>query len=91
MERTLKKINMIMGYMFQNAERFNREVTALAAFRLEYNRSKDYAKAMRAANDTVVETQGDFDRWMAEQKTWLQKQATEAPTAPIAQNLSVKN
>ena len=60
MERTLKKINMIMGYMFQNAERFNREVTALAAFRLEYNRSKDYAKAMKAANDTVVETQGDY-------------------------------
>ena len=60
MERTLKKINMIMGYMFQNAERFNREVTALAAFRLEYNRSKDYAKAMQAANDTVVETQGDY-------------------------------
>jgi hypothetical protein len=60
MERTLKKINMIMGYMFQNAERFNREVTALAAFRLEYNRSKDYAKAMQAANNTVVETQGDY-------------------------------
>jgi hypothetical protein len=51
---------MIMGYMFQNAERFNREVTALAAFRLEYNRSKDYAKAMRVANDTVVETHGDY-------------------------------
>jgi hypothetical protein len=60
MERTLKKINMLMGYMFQNAERFNREVTALAAFRLEYNRSKDYAKAMKAANDTVVETHGDY-------------------------------
>jgi hypothetical protein len=60
MERTLKKINMLMGYMFQNAERFNREVTALAAFRLEYNRSKDYAKAMRVANDTVVETHGDY-------------------------------
>jgi hypothetical protein len=60
MERTGKKINFLVGYMFQNAERFNREVTALAAFRLEYNRSKNYDKAMQAANDAVVETQGDY-------------------------------
>jgi len=60
MERTGKKINFLVGYLFQNAERFNREVTALAAFRLEYNRSKNYDKAMQAANDAVVETQGDY-------------------------------
>ena len=60
MERTGKKINFLVGYMFQNAERFNREVTALAGFRLEYNRSKNYDKAMQAANDAVVETQGDY-------------------------------
>jgi hypothetical protein len=60
MERTGKKINFALGYLFQNAERFNREVTALAAFRLEYNRSKNYDKAMQAANDAVVETQGDY-------------------------------
>jgi hypothetical protein len=60
MERTGKKINFLLGYLFQNAERFNREVTALAAFRLEYNRSKNYDKAMQAANDAVVETQGDY-------------------------------
>jgi cytochrome c oxidase subunit 2 len=41
--------------------------------------------------DIVVESQADFDRWMAEQKTWLQKQATEAPAAPIAQNLPATN
>jgi cytochrome c oxidase subunit 2 len=41
--------------------------------------------------DIVVESQADFDRWMAEQKTWLQKQATEAPASPIAQNLPATN
>ena len=60
MERTAKKINMLIGYLFQNAERFNREVTALAAFRLEYKRSKDFEKAMNAANEAVVKTQGDY-------------------------------
>jgi hypothetical protein len=60
LEKVGKKVNFALGYMFQNAERFNREVTALAAFRLEYNRSKNYDKAVQAANDAVVETQGDY-------------------------------
>lgn len=59
-ERTAKKINMLIGYLFQNAERFNREITALAAFRLEYKRSNNYEKAMNAANDAVTNTQGDY-------------------------------
>jgi len=59
-ERTLKKLNGMISYMFVNAERFNREVSALAAFRLEYARSKNFEKAMKAANDTVVESQGDY-------------------------------
>ena len=59
-ERTAKKINMVIGYLFQNAERFNREVTALATFRLEYNRSKNFEKAMNAANDAVTTTHGDY-------------------------------
>jgi hypothetical protein len=59
-ERTAKKINMVIGYLFQNAERFNREVTALAAFRLEYKRSNNFEKAMNAANDAVTNTQGDY-------------------------------
>lgn len=60
LEKVGKRVNFALGYMFQNAERFNREITALAAFRLEYNRSKNYDKAIQAANDAVVETQGDY-------------------------------
>jgi hypothetical protein len=41
-------------------EAFNRTVTAVMAFQLEMSRSKDYNKALAAADDAVVNTQGDY-------------------------------
>ena len=29
--------------------------------------------------DIVVETQEEYNKWIAEQQTWMQKQATAAP------------
>jgi heme/copper-type cytochrome/quinol oxidase subunit 2 len=33
--------------------------------------------------DIVVETQEEYNKWMAEQQTWMQKQATATPTTTI--------
>ena len=53
------KTEQIMGWVFQNSERMNREVTLIAAFNLEMQKNGgDVDAAIKTALDTVTETNG---------------------------------
>ncbi len=47
-----------LGWLFQNSERFNREVTLLAAFDLAYERTKNVDKAIEEALKVVSDAHG---------------------------------
>lgn len=47
-----------LGWIFQNSERFNREVTLLAAFDLAYEKTKDVDKAVEEAIRLVNDAHG---------------------------------
>jgi hypothetical protein len=47
-----------LGWLFQNSERFNREVTLLAAFDLAYERTKNVDKAIEEALKVVNDAHG---------------------------------
>lgn len=62
--RAIRAVDATLGYFSgiarqapQAIEAINRSVTALAAYRMEFAKSKDYAKALRAAQETVELTQ----------------------------------
>lgn len=68
-QQTLDTFNRMSGFMFQKAELFNREVTALAAYRLattkkRLGKSKPLAKGSKEAfefsNRSIVESQGSY-------------------------------
>ena len=48
-QTTLDKINYVMGYVFKNSERFNREVTMLASFMLAREKGKSFKTAAEEA------------------------------------------
>jgi len=48
-ENTLDKINFVMGYVFKNSERFNREVTMLSSFMLAREKGKSFKAAAEEA------------------------------------------
>jgi hypothetical protein len=48
-ESTLDKVNYVMGYVFKNSERFNREVTMLASFMLARERGMGFRTAAEEA------------------------------------------
>lgn len=53
------KTEQIMGWVFQNSERYNREVTLIAAFNLEMKKNGgDVNGAIKFAIDTINETHG---------------------------------
>ena len=53
------KTEQILGWVFQNSERYNREITLIAAFNLEMKKNGgDVDGAIRAALDLVNETHG---------------------------------
>lgn len=53
------KTEQILGWTFQNSERFNREVTLIAAFNLEMKKSGgDVAKSIQTAIETVTVSHG---------------------------------
>lgn len=53
------KTEQILGWVFQNSERYNREVTLIAAFNLEMQKNKgNVDKAIESAIDLVYETHG---------------------------------
>ena len=48
-QTTLDKINYVMGYVFKNSERFNREVTMMASFMLAREKGKSFKTAAEEA------------------------------------------
>lgn len=48
-QTTLDKLNYVMGYVFKNSERFNREVTMLASFMLAREKGKSFKTAAEEA------------------------------------------
>lgn len=52
------KIEQGLGWMFQNSERFNREVTLIAAFKLARQSGKDVKASIEEAMSTVNDSHG---------------------------------
>jgi hypothetical protein len=53
------KTEQIMGWVFQNSERYNREITLIAAFNLEYEKNgNNVDEAIKTAIDLVNQTHG---------------------------------
>lgn len=48
-ESALDKLNFVLGYVFKNSERFNREVTMLASFMLAREKGKSFKTAAEEA------------------------------------------
>ena len=48
-QTTFDKLNYVMGYVFKNSERFNREVTMLASFMLAREKGKSFKTAAEEA------------------------------------------
>lgn len=49
-----------IGYMFHKAEVINRESAGMAAFRLEYAKTKDFQKSVQYASDIINGTHFDY-------------------------------
>lgn len=63
--RALDRADLMARQMGTAIESINRTVTAIAAYRLEFQRSKDHAKAADFAREKVVDTMGDYSGWNA--------------------------
>jgi len=61
--RVINGINYYGGYMFSIAEKFNRQVTALAAFRLQMKEGEDFDLAYRAAKDAIHKSQFEYAKY----------------------------
>ena len=57
---TLNKVNKVIGWAFHNAERANREVTYMAAYRLARSQGKTKEQAIDAAHDLTWESHFDY-------------------------------
>jgi hypothetical protein len=49
-----------LSYVFHNAEKFNREVVAMATFKLAYEKTGDFDKAVEAAKDLTYRSMFDY-------------------------------
>lgn len=56
----MDKFNRMIGYFYHNAEVFNREVTALAAYRLAKGKGASHGSAVDAARKTIFDTHFDY-------------------------------
>jgi hypothetical protein len=63
--RGLDRADLMARQMGVAIESINRAVTAIAAYRLEYAKTKDHAKATDFALRTVHDTMGDYSGWNA--------------------------
>lgn len=63
--RGLDRADYMARQMGTAIESINRAVTGLAAYRLEYARTKDHAAAKALAIETVINTMGDYAGWNA--------------------------
>ncbi len=61
--RGLDRADLMARQMGVAIESINRAVTATAAYRLEYAKTKDHAKAVDYAIRTVHDTMGDYSGW----------------------------
>lgn len=63
--RGLDRMDLMARQMGTAIESINRAVTGLAAYRLEFGRTKDHAAAKAHAIETVMNTMGDYAGWNA--------------------------
>ena len=63
--RALDKADLMARQMGTAIESINRTVTAIAAYRLEFAKTKDHAKAIDYAERQVIDTMGDYSGWNA--------------------------
>lgn len=54
------QVMKVIAWMYHNAEVWNREVTALAAYRLSRDQGQDHAKAVDTAHDLTWKTHFDY-------------------------------
>jgi hypothetical protein len=54
------KVMRGLSYLFHNAEKFNREVVAMATFKLAYEKTGDFDKAIEAAKDLTYRSMFDY-------------------------------
>lgn len=57
---TVQKVTYVLGYSFNQAEVFNRQITALAAYRLAKERGQTPDVALQMAKDIVNETHFEY-------------------------------
>lgn len=61
--KTLRAVNKVGTFLFHSAEKFNRRITALAAYRLARRNGIDHDNAMDEAQRAVDKTQYEYARW----------------------------
>lgn len=61
--RVMNNINYYGGYMFSIAEKYNRQVTALATFRLYMKQADDFDGAYKAAKDAIHKSQFEYAKY----------------------------
>ena len=59
----IRNITYAGAFLFHHAEKFNRNITALAAFRMAREQGMDVKAAIDAAHVAVRETQFEYARW----------------------------
>ena len=76
MSKTWNAVSRVMGFFFHNAEVLNRELTALAAYRLHYAKHKNHETAVDAARDAIFD--GHFDYSAANRAPVDERQCCES-------------
>ncbi len=61
--RVMNNINYYGGYLFSVAEKYNRQVTALATFRLYMKQSENFDAAYKAAKDAIHKSQFEYAKY----------------------------
>jgi hypothetical protein len=61
--KVMNNINYYGGFLFSIAEKYNRQVTALAAFRLHMKDTGDFEASHRAAKDAVHKSQFEYAKY----------------------------
>ncbi len=59
----IRNTSYVGAFMFHHAEKFNRNITALAAFRMALEQGMDVKAAINEAHVAVRETQFEYARW----------------------------
>lgn len=61
--KVVNNLNYYGGYLFSVAEKFNRQVTALAAFRLHMKQSGSFEDSYKAAKDAIHKSQFEYAKY----------------------------